>query len=66
MTDDEREKIRADALKEANLESRLKSVEDALSNIEGAVKWFFRALWGGIAYLLTQVASVLFNGGWPK
>ncbi len=66
MTDDEREKIRADAFKEANLESRLRLVEEGLSNIEGAVKWFFRALWGGVAYILTQIASMLFNGGWPK
>lgn len=66
MTDEEREKIRAETLKEANLESRLKAVEEAIDDIERAVKWFFRALWGGIVYLLTQVAAILFNGGWPK
>lgn len=66
MNDDEREKIRAEVLKEANLENRLKAVEEALSGIQGAVKWFIRAIWGGVAYLLTQVAQLLFSGGWPK
>jgi hypothetical protein len=70
MNEDERRQIEADAtakaFKDANLEHRLKSVEDAISSIEGAVKWFFRALWGGVAYLLTQVAQWLLGGGWPK
>lgn len=66
MTDDEERAIRDKVLKEANLESRLKAVEDSLTGIENAVKWFFRAIWGGVAYLLTQVAAVFFNGGWPK
>ncbi len=66
MNDEEREKIRAEAFKEANLEGRLKSVEEAIAAIETAVKWCFRALWGGVAYLLTQVAQWLFSGGWPK
>ena len=66
MNDEEREKIRAEAFKEANLEGRLKSVEEAIAAIETAVKWFFRALWGGIAYLVTQIVSFLFSNGWPK
>lgn len=66
MTDEEREKIRAEAFKEANLERRLKAVEEAIAAIEAAVKWFFRALWGGVAYLLTQVAQWIFSGWWPK
>ena len=66
MNDEEREKIRAEAFKEANLEGRRKSVEEAIAAIETAVKWFFSALWGGVAYLLTQVAQWLFSGGWPK
>ena len=66
MTDEEREKIRAEAFKEANLEGRLKAVEESIAAIEAAVKWFFRALWGGVAYLLTQVAQWIFSGGWPK
>ena len=66
MNDEEREKIRAEAFKEANLEGRLKSVEEAIAAIETAVKWCFRALWGGVAYLLTRVAQWLFSGGWPK
>lgn len=66
MTDDEKEKIRAEAFREANLEGRLKSVEEAIAGIEGAVKWFFRALWGGVAYLLTQVAQWFLGGEWPK
>lgn len=66
MIDEEREKIRAEAFKEANLETRLKAVEDGFEDVRTAIKWFFRAIWGGVAYLLTQVAQWLFSGGWPK
>ena len=66
MTDEERDRIKAEAFKEANLEQRLKSVEDSIGGIERAVTWFFRAIWGGVAYLLTQIASFLFSNGWPK
>lgn len=66
MTEEEKDRIKAEAFKEANLEQRLKAMEDAMGNIEGAVKWFFRAIWGGVAYLLTQIASFLFSSGWPK
>lgn len=66
MTDDEREKIRAEAFKEANMEERLKALEEGFSDIRGAVTWFFRALWGGVAYILTQIAQWVFSGGWPK
>jgi hypothetical protein len=66
MTDDEREKIRAEAFKEASLEERLKALEEGFSDILGGVKWFVRAVWGGVAYILTQIAQWLFSGGWPK
>lgn len=74
MTDDEKARIEKaateKALKEAQWESRIKDLEDSMENIENAVKdavkWFFRALWGGVAYIFTQIASVLLSGGWPK
>lgn len=70
MTDDEKARIEKaateKALKEAQWESRIKDLEDSMQNIENAVKWFFRALWGGVAYIFTQIASVLLSGGWPK
>lgn len=66
MTPEEEDRIRAKAFQDANLESRLKALEDGMSSIESAIKWFFRAIWGGVVYLLTQVAQWLFSGGWPK
>lgn len=66
MTDEEREKIRAEAFKEANLETRLKAVEDGFEEIRSAFKWFLRAIYGAIAYIATQIGQWLFSGGWPK
>lgn len=66
MTPEEEDRIRAKAFQDANLENRLKALEDGMSSIEKAIKWFFRAIWGGVVYLLTQVAQMLFSGGWPK
>ena len=70
MTNEEKDRIekaaRDKAFQEANLENRLKAVEEAVDSFQGALKWFFRAIWGGIAYLLTQVASGFSSGWWPK
>ena len=70
MTDEERRKIEADAtakaFKDANLEHRLKAVEDGFDEIRSAFKWFLRAIYGAIVYVLTQIAQWLFSGGWPK
>ena len=66
MNEEEKSRIKAEAFKEANIDQRIKALEDGFNEFRGALKWFFRALWGGIAYLVTQIVSFLFSNGWPK
>jgi hypothetical protein len=77
MTDDERDRIARAAKEEEKLAGRVSASErDTQSlttrvvalekKIESFVTWVFRAIFGAIAYLMTQIITYFANGGMPK
>ena len=63
MTDAERERIRKESREEAEMENRVRNLEDNMKVIHGERAWVLRAIWGGAVYLALKVWEFVAGGG---
>ena len=63
MMDPERDRIRAEAKAEADLHSRLSSVEKDVKDMKSVQQWGIRGLVGAAAYLAVQLWTFISGGG---
>ena len=63
MDDDERDRIVKKAREEAGIENRLRNAEDEIKEIRVMMTWVVRGIWGGAAYLATELVKFILQGG---
>ena len=63
MDEEERKRIEAAATEKADLANRVKFLEGEVVKLQAAIAWGTRAIWGGVAYLITQLWTFISQGG---
>ena len=63
MDDNERDRIIKKAREDAGLENRVHNLEGELQEIRVMVTWVVRGIWGGAAYLVTELVKFILQGG---
>lgn len=62
-SDDERERIKAEARADADLHNRVSALENKVKEHDSKFEWFMRVSWTGIAYLGAKFAEFILGGG---